>query len=347
MRKIFILFFPIVIVSGLCWLLLRSNDPSLHLKALSKHAFDRTLGIKEFGKTFILHRSLDRDIRRKARQLIEKRKSEWKPGNISSIPLIIHQFWLSDDPLPDDLARAAQLVQQQHQGFRYTLWRSCDVKDILQNILGPTYDALPLIVLRDLAAAAVLWQYGGVVVDLEAECVHPITSLLPLGDCLIGFEPPLAKTKGRRRLFLSSSVIAAIPSHPIIHSYLTEMVHRIETCAKKNTFDSQWITQDSLTAVVSIIPLEQGRPLLLGPKYFCPVCPEHIHHLKKILNCESRRNSFQKALQTLHITSILPYSDISRETIFVHMAGGRMSKPFSSKSKIIDFEQKIEPTAKD
>ena len=332
MRKIFILFLPVVILCGLCWWIVQIyQDPSLHPQALSKHAFDRSLGIKEFGRAFILHRSSDRQIRRVARQLIEKRQSEWKQGTPSSIPLIIHQFWLSDDPLPDDFARAARLVQQLHPGYRYILWHLRDVKDLLQDLVGPAYATLPSIVLRDIAAAAVLWQYGGVRVDLESECVHPITTILPLGDCLIGFEPPLAKTKRNRRLFLSPSIIASIPSHPIIQSYLAEMVHRVKICTEKDKVDLQWLTQDSLTTVVARISPEQGRPLLLAPSFFCPVSPAHIHHLKRVLNCEVRRNFFQKVLQTLHLASAPPFSDISRETLFVHMSGGKISKNFSSK----------------
>jgi hypothetical protein len=33
----------------------------------------------------------------------------------------------------------------------------------------------------------------------------------------------------------------------------------------------------------------------------------------------------KKILRTLHLSSVPPFSDISRETIFVHMKGGRLS----------------------
>ena len=329
MRKICILFLPIVLLLGLCWLAFRSQDPSLHPPALSRHEFDQTLGMKELSKSFVLHRSLDRKIRHTARQLIEKRKSEWSLTSPSSIPRIIHQVWLSVDPLPDDLARASRLVQQQHPGFRYILWRYSDVHKILHDLLGPSYTALPISLLRDVAAAAILWEHGGVVVDLEAECVHPITALLSLGDCLIGFEPPLPSPKWKRRLFLSSAVIAVRPSHPIIQSYLAEMIRRIQISENNEKIDAQWVTQDALTSVLAKIGLKQGKPLLLGPSYFCPVNPNHIHHLQRVLNKEVHRNWLQKVFRTLHIASVPPYSDVSRETIFVHMTGGRMSKQFS------------------
>lgn len=332
MRKLLILFLPILILCGLCWLI-RSQDHSLHSQALSRNAFDKSLSIKELGRKFILHRSKDRQMRTVARQLILQRKSEGRSNNQSSIPHIIHQIWTSNTPLPDHLARASKMVQQQHPGFRYILWRPQDFTPLLQSELGDYASSLPPEVIRDTVASIVLLQYGGIVVDLEAECVHPITSLLPLGDCLIGFEPPLGKPKGRRRLFLSSSVLAAAPAHPLIKSYLKEMLARARTSTKKSTVDPHWITQDALTSVVSQLSPDQGRPLLLSPSYFCPVSPRHIRHLKKILNCEVRRGTVQKLLKTLRLSSAPLYSDISRETIFVHMTGGRNAKHFFDDSQ--------------
>jgi hypothetical protein len=219
-------------------------------------------------------------------------------------------------------------VQQQHPDFRYVLWRPQEFTPLLQNLLGPNVASLFPEVVRDIVAATVLLQYGGIVVDLEAECVHPMSSLLTLGDCIIGFEPPLARARGHRRLFLSSAVIAATPSHPLIQSYLCELLARVKSSAPLDTIDPHWITQDALTTVASQICPGQGRPLFLGPAFFCPVSPPHIHHLKRALDFQIRRNTLQKILKTLRLTSTPLYSDISRETIFVHMSGGRMEKHF-------------------
>ncbi len=304
-----------------------SRDSSLHPPALSRHVFDRSIGMRAFSKRFLLHRPLDQHIRKVAHQLIARRNKEWTPTAASSIPKHIHQFWFSDDPLPDDLARSVRLVQQQHPEFQYTLWGYQEIQALLHELLGPQSLSLPQAILRDIAAAAVLWNDGGVAIDLEAECVHPITSLLTLGDCLIGFEPPLPKAQWKRRLFLSPSVLAARPHHPLIQAYLAEMIRRVQSGQEEHEMiDAQWVSEEALTGVVAKLGLEMGAPLLLGPTYFCPVSPSHIRHLKRVLDREVRRSSVQKILQALHITSIPAYSNVTRETIFVHMAGGRMSK---------------------
>lgn len=328
MKKILFLFLPILVASIILWMIARSHNSSPCDAALSRHAFDRSIGMRTFSKKFLLHRSLDRQLRQTAHRLINERKCEWTESSPSLIPQIIHQFWLSDEAIPDDLARATRLVQQQHPEFRYILWQYHDVKELLLTFLGPSHGSLPSAILRDIAAAVVLWNYGGVAVDLEAECVHPITSFLTLGDCLVGCEPPLSGAKWNRKLFVSPSVIAARSNHPIIQAYLAEMIRRIQSSEDKTAVDHRWVSVEALTSVLSTVGPEHGKPLLLGPTYFCPVNPSHIRHLKKVLDREVRRNSLQKVLRTLHLVSVPPYSDVARETLFVHMTGGRMSKQF-------------------
>ena len=319
MRRILLLFLPVVLLCGFCWIIILAKDPLSHPPALSKHALDVSIGIEELGSDFVLHRQKDQELRLIAHRLIDKRKAEWKYGKQPSIPRIIHQIWPSEDPIPDQFVRASRMVREHHPEFQYILWRPNDYSHLLGSLIDPSSAAISPDVTRDIVAAIVLWKFGGVVVDLESECVQPITPLLSLGDCLIGFEPPLPKPKKQRRLFVSSSVIASVPSNPLIQAYLTELLRRI----RDGALNTHWITQDSLTTIVSSLALEQGSTLLVGPTFFCPVNPSHIRHLHKRLEGEVRRTVFQKISKIFRMTP--PYSDISRETVFVHMNGGRAS----------------------
>jgi mannosyltransferase OCH1-like enzyme len=318
MKKAFLYLTPVILLGLLTWYSFKT-DPIMRPPALSKDAFDRSIGIESLGKKFVLHRVLDRKIRTKAREFISQRKSEFVPGKASSIPHIIHQIWTSEDPLPDQFAAAARLVQQQHPDFTYVLWKPKEYEPILQEIVGPSYESIPLPIQRDLAAAAVLWRLGGIVVDVQAECVQPATHLLSLGDCLLGFDPPQASAKHGRRLFLSPAVMAATPSHPLMMAYLAEMLRRIKN---NEAYDIEWISRDALTTVASKTSIND-RVLFLGPTYFCPINRKHIRHFREILEGERKRSMIKKALHSLHLISIPPYSDIARETVFVHMEGGR------------------------
>lgn len=321
MKKISLFLVPIVLGSLFCWYSLRT-DPLRSPPALSKSAFDGSIGIDCLGGEFVLHRPFDQEIRKKAHLLIDQRKKEWAANPHSSIPQIIHQVWTSEGPLPDQFAAASRLLKQQHPGFTYVLWTPKEYRPILQELVGPEYSSLPLAVQRDLVVAAVLWQQGGLAADLEAECVQPITSLLSLGDCLLSFDPPRAKPKHSRRLFLSPAIIASAPSHPMMKAYLAEMLRRVKETPPGEKLKIEWITQDALTTVATQFP-DTGRILFLGPTYFCPVNRDHIRHFRKILEGEEKRSMVKKVLHSLHLVSIAPYSDIARETVFVHMEGGR------------------------
>lgn len=334
MKKISLLLVPIAL-GLLFWWHSSRTDPLRSPPALSKSAFDCSIGIDCLGSEFILHRPFDQAIRKKAHILIDQRKSEWAAKPCSSIPRIIHQVWTSEEPLPDQFAAASRLLKQQHPDFTYIFWTPNKYGPILQELVGPEYSSLPLPVQRDLVVAAVLWQQGGLAADLEAECVQPITPLLSLGDCLLSFDPPRAKPKHGRRLLLSPAVIASAPSHPMIKVYLTEMLRRVKQQDPGEKFKIEWITQDSLTTVAEQFP-DTGRVLFLGPTYFCPVNRDHIRHFRKILEGEEKRSMIKKVLHSLHLVSIAPYSDIARETIFVHMEGGREKiRSFADKDTIL------------
>ena len=321
MKKLLLYLVPVVLFGLLAWYSSKT-DPARRPPALSRAAFDRSIGIDCLGSNFILHRPLDRKIRKKAHECISQRKAEAASGKASFIPRIIHQVWTSESPLPDQFAASARLLKQQHPDCTYILWGPKEYEPILQGLVGPTYSSLPLPVIRDLVVAAVLWQQGGLAVDLEAECVQPATPLLSLGDCLMGFDPPRASARHGRRLLLSPSVIAAAPSHPLMMAYLAEMIRRIKEGEKVCEYKVEWITQDALTTVASQAT-QADRVLFFGPTYFCPVNREHIDHFRRILEGEKKRSMVKKVLHSLHMVSIPPYSDIARETVFVHMEGGR------------------------
>jgi hypothetical protein len=120
----------------------------------------------------------------------------------------------------------------------------------------------------------------------------------------------------------------------LIRAYLVELLRR----AKEEPLKVHWITQDALTSVVVTHALEQGKVLLLGPSYFCPVRPRHIHRFQKRLEGELRRTTFQKIAGLFHLTP--PFSDISRETVFVHMGGGRASRKAFEKLAFVCAQKK-------
>lgn len=335
MKKI-LFFFAFFTLLGL-FLFFYTRQTSAHPLALSKEAFNTSIGINRFGEEFIFEKSLDKKMGKLAYLLIEKRAKEWHEKAPAIIPLEIHQIWEKEGPLPDDLARGAQSVRLFHKNTPYTLWTKKEYESLVQSMLGHGTDVLPQEMVRDVIAAIILLQKGGVVMDLEVECVQPITPLLSFGDCIIGFEPPLPQACGKRKLMLSSSVIASVANHPLIREWLTLMLQRAKLITDSNQKkDCLWVTQESLTEATSLLAKDQGKTLLVGPTYFCPISPSNIKEFQGILDGTRHRSTTKKILQSLHLIESSPYADVAQETVCIHTNGGRQGIRLKSASSHIE-----------
>lgn len=290
---------------------------------LSQKAFDTSIGITSLGREFVLEEPLDQSIYDSALILIEKRASEreQKSNSFSQIPKKIHQIWIEKGNLPDDLERGVASVKLHNSDYSHTLWTPDQYEPLLLSVYGTK--EIPKGLVRDMAAAAILMEHGGIVVDLEEECVQSFSPLLPLGDCIIGFEPPRKKERFGRKLYLSSSVIASSPSHPLMKAWANEM-HKRSLESEHKQFEI-WATQESLTALLSEGGTEVGHTLFLGPTYFCPISSDNRKEFLNIIDGLKHRSFIQKTVSTLHLFSPEPYSTMACETVCIHMKGGRQA----------------------
>lgn len=290
---------------------------------LSQGAFDASIGITSLGREFVVEGPLDQAIYNCATTLIEKRATEQEQKKVSfnPIPKKIHQIWTERESLPDDLERGVASVQLHNGDCFHTLWTPEQYEPLLLSVYG-TKD-IPKGLERDMVAAAILIEHGGIVVDLEEECVGSFFPLLSLGDCVVGFEPPRKKDLFGRKLYLSSSVIASSPSHPLIKAWAHEMYTRsVEGLHKQFMI---WATQESLTAVFAAKAIEEGHALFVGPTYFCPITSDNRKEFLNTIDGIKHRGFIQKTAGTLHLISPEPYSKIACETICIHMKGGRQA----------------------
>lgn len=302
-------------------------------KALSRAYFDKSLGALSLGQSFVFQMQADEQIRRIAKNLIAERKKEWALRKTGTIPLTLHQIWPFEESLPDELARSASLLTMQHPLFSYKFWSPSEFGPLLDASFGDSWRQLSPYIIRDLAAAQILLQEGGIVVDLESECVHPLTDILLLGDCIIGFDPPLPKPRYNRRLFLSSGLIASTPGHRLISLWSQKMINRAKYAQIDTTLDPLFVCLESLTSVISPEQSEE-KLILLGPTFFSPVAPANIKGLKLQLDGLRKRPFLKKILQALHLRFAPPFSDIDDETVLVHMHGGRQSRRYFEGEKL-------------
>lgn len=139
------------------------------------------------------------------------------PSKELKIPKIIHQIWLGS-PLPECFKELMQSWINAHlDGWQYMLWTDKEAAEIeLYN--REFYDQVENPgVKSDLLKMEVIYQYGGVYIDTDFECLRPLDILHYTYDFYIGIQP-----LDSQFLQLGFGIFGARSGHPILR-------HCIET----------------------------------------------------------------------------------------------------------------------
>lgn len=156
-------------------------------------------------------------VRRNYKRNLAGKKSRHKK---EKIPKIIHQIWLGNEPIPDKILAMQTTWKKHHPDWDYHLWTDKEIEFLyLQN--KDLYEKQSDIEKKQkILRFEILYQFGGIFVENSFECIAPIDILHEMCD----FFAPL--TDQIRSPQLSTSVIAAIPKHPVIRKALENIHHQ-------------------------------------------------------------------------------------------------------------------------
>ncbi|VHO02144.1 TcdA/TcdB catalytic glycosyltransferase domain-containing protein [Candidatus Rhabdochlamydia sp. T3358] len=154
-----------------------------------------------------------------ARNIIKARMLE---DDSIRIPLIVHQIWLGGQ-VPEKYGEWMKSWVNL-MGWEYKLWTDDDVKEmVLYN--RKLYDQSSNYGEKsDILRLEILWEYGGLYVDVDYECIKPeiFDGLHKSFDFYIGFEPiehgliyDMYKT--------CNALVGAAPGHPLILDFMEHM----------------------------------------------------------------------------------------------------------------------------
>jgi len=129
-----------------------------------------------------------------------------------AIPKIIHQIWLGS-PLPEEFKVLQQtwLAFHAHRGWRYKLWTDEDVAQ-LELYNQEFYDATDNYgVKSDILRWELLYNFGGVYIDVDYECLRSLDDLHYTYDFYTALQP-------LDTLFiqLGAALVGSCPGHPIL-----------------------------------------------------------------------------------------------------------------------------------
>lgn len=142
-----------------------------------------------------------------------------QPGNTLKIPKKIHQIWLGG-PVPDAFKAYMKSWQDKHPDWQYYLWTDENVHEVtLYNQAYFDQSAGNYGVQSDLLKWELIYQFGGLYVDVDFECLQPLDEFHYAYDFYTGIQP-----LDTRYVQLGAALFAAAPGNPILK-------HCIETIA--------------------------------------------------------------------------------------------------------------------
>jgi len=134
-----------------------------------------------------------------------------RPADRLPIPKIIHPIWIGDDPLPEAAMEMIEKWRYYHPDWEMRLW----TKDNLPLLHNQTlyYSSRNTGHRADVLRYQLLYQFGGVYVDMDMDCQKPIDGLIENCD---GFAGRIQRIKVDTCVqYLEIAILGAVPGHPL------------------------------------------------------------------------------------------------------------------------------------
>jgi mannosyltransferase OCH1-like enzyme len=214
----------------------------------------------------ILSKKLRKDARwKRIKQLYDQHILSAHPTTQVRIPKIIHQIWLGS-PLPEKYKEIQATWKKYHPDWEYRLWTDEDAKTFPMKNRALFENAKNWGEKSDIFRYEILYQYGGLYVDTDFECLRPFDILHQLCDFYIGLDSIERKFQGPRLL---NGLMASAPNHPILQKCLDSLSGGDPT----NCDNIQWRTGPGLIARVFFECMndKKYKNVALPATYFYPL----------------------------------------------------------------------------
>lgn len=136
------------------------------------------------------------------------------------IPKIIHQIWIGPKPFPENCKKWQESWLKLNPDWEYKLWTNKDLKYLtLEN--QKYYDEEQNWGAKsDILRYEILYQFGGLYVDVDFECIQPFDWLHQYCDFYAGLlEVKRLKNTAR----LANGIIACSQYHPLLEKLIEEI----------------------------------------------------------------------------------------------------------------------------
>lgn len=214
-----------------------------------------------FVKGMFLSRRTEADKWDRLEKLYQDNYLAAPPADKLRIPKIIHQIWLGS-PLPEEYLALQDSWKKFHPDWEYHLWTDENIKDlslINREIFEKTKN---LGAKADILRYEILYQFGGLYVDTDFECLKPFDDIHYLADFYAGL---LAS----HQPCIMNSLIGSSSNNAIIK----EIIGRINAASQENNPDEIFAATGPLyftRCFFEAVPTTAEKCLIFPASFFYP-----------------------------------------------------------------------------
>lgn len=210
------------------------------------------------------------------------------PSRTARIPLTIHQIWLGPNKMPREFYTQWQRSWLQlHPHWSYKFWTDKDLKKI-KFINQELFDSASNWGEKsDIARYEILYQFGGLYVDIDFECLQRFDILHHCFDFFTGIGP-----FDNTPFYIGNGLMAARPGHLILKECITRLQ---ENKTKKLVADRSGPPFFIQVLTVTLNNPEVGYAVALPPAYFYPIARS-----QNKLSAAAKKKWYQEVSYAVH-----------------------------------------------
>jgi mannosyltransferase OCH1-like enzyme len=187
------------------------------------------------------------------------------------IPKIIHQTW-KDERIPSNLKLYVDSWKKYHPQWEYRLWKDNDNRQFIRNEFPwflRFYDNYSLDIQRvDAVRYFILYEHGGIFLDLDIECFRAIDDFIADKKCIFATEPEKhCRIHGVEQI-ISNAFMGTVPGHIFFYSIAKELITYTSRTKGRNDFVLDTTGPLMLNRVYGNFP-NKTEITLLPPSCFC------------------------------------------------------------------------------
>lgn len=104
------------------------------------------------------------------------------------IPKVIHYIWLGGKPLPKIAEKCIESWKKFCPDYEIKRWDESNLDINKYQFAQDAYQAKKFAFVSDVMRTEILFNEGGIYLDIDVELIKPINEILKTADCVMGFE---------------------------------------------------------------------------------------------------------------------------------------------------------------